>query len=495
METRVLAANPETRYDEEVDVLVIGLGAAGAAAALSAEAAGAKTLVAERAGGGGGTSAMSGGVLYLGGGTGLQKACGFDDSVEAMFDYLMASVGQGQDEAKIRLYCDGSVAHYEWLVDQGVPFKPTFYYGYSGEPPTDDGLVWSGSEQVYPYADIATPAPRGHVVAVPGPAGHKLMSSLCATLEQTSAQLAFNTICDTLFRESDGTVVGARLTTFGESRNVRALGGVIVTTGGFILNDAMLDAYHPEAKRCSMRVAADGDDGSGIRLGMQSGAGTRHLDKVSVSLPVTQPWDLKAGLLVNAQGQRFVNEDAYYGRLGEHALLHQDGQVYLIVDDEIYTKPEYGFELCAVGETPAELATELGLPEGALEATIEVFNRHAAAGRDPLFHKREPFLKPLSEPPFGAIDCTIENARYAVFTLGGLSSDTEGRILDPEDRVIPGLYGAGRSTSGIAVGGYSSGLSLGDGTFFGRRAGEAAAKRARRTAGKTASKTASRQGT
>ena len=63
------------RWDEEVDVVVVGLGAAGAAAALEATRSGAKTLVIERAGGGGGTSAMSGGVLYLGGGTSLQKAC------------------------------------------------------------------------------------------------------------------------------------------------------------------------------------------------------------------------------------------------------------------------------------------------------------------------------------------------------------------------------------------------------------------------------------
>ena len=106
---------------------------------------------------------------------------------------------------------------------------------------------------------------------------------------------------------------------------------------------------------------------------------------------------------------------------------------------------------------------------------MDVFNRHAARGEDPLFGKREPYLKPLLTPPFGAIDCTTENARYAVFTLGGLATDVDGRVLDPEGRIIPGLYGAGRSTSGLAVGGYSSGLSLGDGLFFGRRAGRTAA--------------------
>ncbi|MBB85515.1 MAG: hypothetical protein CL931_17025 [Deltaproteobacteria bacterium] len=475
MKTEVLDAGSIAAYDEEVDVLVVGLGAAGAATALGAREAGADVLVVERAGGGGGTSAMSGGVIYLGGGTALQKACGFEDTPEEMLKYLQASIGPGRDDAKLELYCDGTVEHFDWLVAQGVPYKETFYYGQSGEPPTDDGLVWSGSENVHPFRDLAKPAPRGHVAAVPGAAGHKIMSVLCEAVERSGARTAFNTTCSALFQERDGRITGIRLETFGESRTIRVRGGVVLTTGGFVLNDEMLDAYVPAARKCSMRVAADGDDGSGIRLGMAAGAGTRHLDKVSVSLPVTQPWDLKAGLLINAQGQRFINEDAYYGRLGDYALLRQEGRCWLIVDDEFYTPAEYGFELVAVGETPAELGRELGLPEGALESTIDVFNLHADRGEDPLFGKREPYLKPLRTAPFGAIDCTTENARYAVFTLGGLSTDVDGRVLDPEGRTIPGLYGAGRATSGLAVGGYSSGLSLGDGTFFGRRAGRTAA--------------------
>jgi 3-oxo-5alpha-steroid 4-dehydrogenase len=85
-------------------------------------------------------------------------------------------------------------------------------------------------------------------------------------------------------------------------------------------------------------------------------------------------------------------------------------------------------------------------------------------------------VTPLTQPPFGAFDCTTENSLYAAFTLGGLHSDPNGRVLDPEGAAIPGLYGAGRATSGLSVGGYSSGLSLGDGTFFGRRAGQTAAR-------------------
>jgi succinate dehydrogenase/fumarate reductase flavoprotein subunit len=463
------------RFDEEVDVVVVGLGCAGAAAAIEAAGAGAKAVVLERASGGGGTSALSGGVLYLGGGTRLQQACGFEDTSEAMFAYLMASVGDAPDEAKTRLYCEGSAAHYDWLVAQGVPFKQTFYYGVSGEPPTDDGLVWSGSERCRPFCELAAPAPRGHVPQHPHQTGHVLMKHLIESTNKCGARIAGDARVTDLVLDADGAVVGVVASRFGEERRFRARGGVILTTGGFVHADEMLERFVPRALRCKVRVGAEGDDGSGIRLGIAAGAATLHMDKASISLPITQPWGLKRGVLVNRRGQRFINEDAYYGRLGEAALFGEDGRVWLIVDDEIFEEPDYLKRVAAAGETLAELEQELALPAGSLEATLGVYNRHAAEGRDPVFGKQAEYVKPLLTPPYGAFDCTVEKAIYAAFTLGGLATDVDGRVLDPEDVVIPGLFAAGRASSGLSVGSYSSGLSLGDGSFFGRRAGRAAA--------------------
>jgi succinate dehydrogenase/fumarate reductase flavoprotein subunit len=461
----------------EVDVIIVGLGAAGAAAALEAAAAGAETIVLERASGGGGTSAMSGGTLYLGGGTALQKACGFEDSTQAMFDYLMASVGEAPNEAKVRLYCEESCDHYDWLVAQGVPFNPVFY-DRSGDPPTSDGLVWSGSERFHPYREIAKPAPRGHVPACEGHAGRLLMETLCAAVEASPVEVVCDHRCVELVQECGGAVVGVVASVFGELRAFRARRGVVLTTGGFILNDRMLDQHAPFAKRVHLRVAADGDDGSGIRLGVAAGASTIHMDKASISLPATEPWGLKRGILVNARGQRFVNEEVYYGDLGEAALRHNAGHAWLIVDDAIYEQPEYPpRDLSAVGETPSELERELGLPEGSLVATMALYNRHAEGGRDPVFQKSGESVRPLVHPPYGAFDCNVETSLYAAFTLGGLESDVDGRILDAEGHAIPGLFGAGRATAGLSAGGYASGLSLGDGTFFGRRAGRAATRR------------------
>jgi len=477
MTSRVRDPREVRRWDDTTDVLVVGLGAAGAAAALEAARAGADTLVLERAGGGGGTSAMSGGVLYLGGGTALQKACGFEDSPEEMFKYLMASCGESPDEAKLRLYCEGSVSHYEWICAQGVPFKEVYYHGVSGEPPTDDGLVWSGSERVHPFREIAVPAPRGHVPQQPHQAGPLLMQKLVAAVEASPARIATNHRCVALVQEPDGCVVGVVAEVFGEERAIRARRGVVLSTGGFINNEEMIASHQPLVSRCSFRVGAEGDDGSGIRLGIAAGAEAIHMAASSISLPVTQPWGLKRGILVNAQGQRFINEDSYYGRLGEAALFHQAGRAWLVVDDEVFEQPDYPRDVAAVGETPAELERELALPPGSLESTLALYNRHAERAADPVFHKLPEYVQPLVKPPFGAFDCTTEGSLYAAFTLGGLRSDPDGRVLDPDGQPIPGLFGAGRATSGLSVGGYSSGLSLGDGTFFGRRAGRCAAAR------------------
>lgn len=459
------------RFDEEADVVVVGLGAAGAAAAIEAARAGASVLVLERASGGGGTSAMSGGVLYLGGGTPLQKACGFDDAPEDMFRYLMASLGPAPDEVKVRAYSEGTVEHYHWLTGLDVPFKAGFYAGYSGEPPTDDGLVMSGSEDAWPFCEIARPAPRGHCPRVPGAAGGFLMQKLLAGVERAGARVRGDHRVLALVQESSGPVVGVVARADGEQRAIRARRGVVLAAGGFIQSREMVRLYAPQLARCRFRVGSPGDDGSGIRMGLAAGGVAVHMEAGSISLPIVPPKGVLRGILVNGQGQRFVNEDAYQGRLGELALLRQEGRAWLVLDDATFVRPDVPREVAAVGETPAELEAELGLPPGSLVATLELYNRFAAEGRDPLFRKGKDYLVPLVHPPYGALDCTVQGSLYAAFTLGGLHTDADGRVLTATGDPLPGLYAAGRCAAGLSTGGYSSGISLGDGTFFGRRAG------------------------
>jgi succinate dehydrogenase/fumarate reductase flavoprotein subunit len=391
-----------------------------------------------------------------------------------MFKYLMASCGARPDEAKIRLYAEGSVDHYHWLVDQGVPFKPVFYPHYSGEPPTDDGLVYSGTEDAWPFDRIAQPAPRGHVPQIPGQAGGLLMQKLLAALAASRARVRSDARCTALVRGAGGRIEGAVVRSGGRDEAIRARRGVVLCTGGFIQDKAMLRLHAPLLARCKYRVGAEGDDGSGIRLGVAAGGATLNLGMGSISLPVTPPKAMLKGLLVDGHGQRFINEDAYFGRLGEYALLHHGGRAFWIHDDATFVRPDVPRPVAAVAESIEELERELEMPAGSLQATVALYNRHAARGEDPVFHKREKWVVPLERPPFGAYDCTVENSLYAAFTLGGLHTSADGEVLTPAGEPVPGLYAAGRATACLAAPGYASGLSLGDGTFFGRRAGRAA---------------------
>jgi 3-oxo-5alpha-steroid 4-dehydrogenase len=472
---RPLATARVTRFDLEADVVVVGLGCAGACAAIEAAHAGADVLVLERAGGGGGTSANSGGQIYMGGGTALQRACGFEDSPEQMFRYLMASCGPGPDERLVQAFCEHSPAHFDWLVEQGVPFKASFFPD-AHEPPQDDGLTYSGSEDVHPFCEIARPAPRGHCPQVVGSKGPLLMQRLLGGAQRAGARMQFGARVERLICESDGRVAGVVARGDGAARCVRARRGVVLCAGGFIFDDAMLELYAPQLRACRLRLGTEGDDGRGIRIALAAGAAALRMDAGDVTLPLVPPVALRKGVLVNRAGQRFINEDAYMGRLGEYALLRQGGQVFLIVDDAIFARPElFPVEIAAVGETFAELEAELGLPAPALHATLELYNRYAERGLDPLFHKRPAQLAPLVHPPFAALDLGVERYTYAVFTLGGLHIDARGAVLTPAGEPLPGLFAAGRTTSGIAKQGYSSGLSLGDASFFGRQAGRHAA--------------------
>jgi 3-oxo-5alpha-steroid 4-dehydrogenase len=461
-------------WDASADVIIVGFGAAGSTAAFSAVASGASVLVTERTGGPGGAAALAEGIVYLGGGTPVQIACGFEDSREDMYRYMMAACGPDPDEPKIARYCDESLGHFDWLVARGIEFDPIFYAETSMATPGTEGLVYSGGEDAYPFNQIARPAPRGHQCKTKRSTGWLLMQKLAAAAVEAGAMVSVDTRVDRLVVD-DGRVVGVQAQRFGEIVSLRATRGVVLTAGGFIFNDDMLRQHCPPLVKGTFKVGTEGDDGRGIRMAQALGASVRNMYAGEVSLPITPPRTLIHGILVNGQGQRFINEDTYMGRVGQSALYEQDGEVYLIVDEASYEVNWMGLAASWVCETPAELEAEMGLPAGSLEATIGLYNRHAADGADPLFHKGPKWVRPLV-PPLGALDLRIGPAPYAPFTLGGLETRVDGSVLNLAGEPIPGLFAAGRTTAGVCSFGYASGLSIGDSTMFGRFAGTSAAQ-------------------
>ena len=472
-----------TAWDLQTDVVIVGFGGAGATAAIAAGTAGAEVVVAECTGGHGGSAAVSAGYLYLGGGTSLQKACGFEDTPENMFRFLMAATGPGPNEDKLRLYCERSVEHFDWIVDLGVPFKAGLFDDPVWEVPTDDGLTWSGGENAYPFNEIADPAPRAHIpqaqdkVSGERSSGWVLMKTLADRALDAGVKTEYNLRAERLVVDDDGAVTGVVFRRFGEEVAIRARRGVVLASGGFAANGEML-ARHAPRLIGRVRVGTDADDGLGIRMAQAVGGVVRHMEAAEAGSMVT-PALLVQSVMVDPSGQRFINEDTYPGRIGQAALHRYDGQVLVVVDaegheslppaDRALNEPAH------VCETLSELEAATGLPAGSLQTTVAFYNEHAQRGEDPLFHKRARFLRPL-HPPYGVVDLRAHRAMYGIFTLGGLVTSVDGEVEDLDGNVIPGLYAAGRTTSGVPSWGYLSGTSLGDATFFGRRAGAAAAR-------------------
>jgi succinate dehydrogenase/fumarate reductase flavoprotein subunit len=474
-------AAADAMFTLEADFVIVGLGAAGACAAIEARALGLDVLVIERASGGGGSTAASGGYIYIGGGTDAQKAHGFEDTAENMIAFLTCEMPEPAHD-KIRAYCEESVAHYEWLKAQGVPFNTKFYAGKHFEVPSDETLSYTGGEKAHPYNKAARPVPRGHMVAAQGAAGHVLVNKLIASAEQAGARFEYDANVDALVTDEKGRVVGLRFRRLRQEHFVRARHGVLLATGGFAMNQKMAAKFIPVMAREDVHIVGGPySDGAGIRLGTGVGAATAHMDAQLITSPLYPPEGYLKGVLVNKLGERFVAEDSYHARTSE-AIVRQPGHcAYLIVDSAMYEPPTFGQQqLIDVWNDFATMERDLGLPEGSLQETIATYNRDAAEGHDSVQHKHADWCQPLTEAPFAAIDCSLGKALFSGFSLGGLRVDIDAHVLDTEGRAIEGLYAAGAAASNLAQGSmtYASGVCLGETTYFGRRAARAVARSA-----------------
>lgn len=478
---KIYPASEVPHWDSITDVLVIGFGAAGVCAAIEAAEAGAKVTIFERNSGSGGASALSGGEIYIGGsgGSDAQRAAGFEDSSEDLAAYLKAAGGPCHDAAKCDLYAAESLNHYQWLKDQGIPYRGNYLAGKHIEPTDDSTLIWSGSEAAAPFCDLAKPAPRGHVIQHMGWGGGRPLIDI---LERRALNLGVSVQCDAravALIGNDSGIVGAIFRINNENHFARASKGVVLATGGFVMNEDMRRLYCPETFKINSPIG-DKDDGTGILLGMAAGGDAIHMDQFFTTCPWTMPESHAYGVFVNQAGQRFINEDCYHGRVSRVALDQMGDRIYQLLDVEHFVQPLEiaGITIAGTGDTWEEVEAELDMPQGTLSATMAFYNAHAAEGRDPLFDKRTPILKPLDKGPFIALELNFQTSYFSFFTLGGLRTSVDGQVMGRNGQPISGLYAAGRCTSGLPAWGhgYSSGLSLADCTFFGRRAGSHAAQ-------------------
>ena len=485
--SRPRKARDVKQWDRETDVAIVGFGGAGGCAAIEAADAGSSVTIFEVASASGGSTAMSSAEIYMGGsgGTRVQQACGFEDKTEDMFAYMMMAAGPQADEKKIRNYCENSKDHFQWLVGIGVPFKDSFHKERAIMCLTDDGLLVTGSEKAYPFAQQAKPCPRGHNLYVEGDNGGPLfMKIVTQNVEKRDAiTVEYETRALTLIVDDDDAVIGLVIRSNQQELNVRARKGVILCAGGFVMNEEMVAKYAPMLTVGNTPIGNPGDTGTGIMMGMSVGGAAINMHEGFISIPYYPPASMTRGIVINDKGQRFINEDVYHGRLGAFVLRQQSERIYFILTVDQYADYErvsyMGAEVAGTGESVQELEEELELRAGSLQQTIEVYNEDCSKGEDTQCHKAAEWLEAL-QPPLVALDITPGRGTFLpYFTLGGLDTLPTGEVVDPQREVIPGLYAAGRTACGVVrtAAGYSSGMSVGDATFSGRLAGKQAAGR------------------
>ncbi|WP_420429147.1 FAD-binding protein [Algiphilus sp.] len=523
-------------WHDHCEVLVVGFGAAGAASAIEACDKGADVLICERFDGGGAT-ALSGGVVYAGGGTAYQKAAGYDDTPAAMARYLATEVGDAVSPETLDRFCQESVDLLQWLESLGVPFASEPKPPKTSYPRDGVYLYFSGNEAVPENAAIAAPAPRGHRCRAKGMSGAALYRYLRAAVADRPIRVRTQTATRRLVVDQvTGRVLGVEVAVlpegskaarrhrrlsrlaqrvhnvaggfadrlrakarliedrFAEIQHIEARNGVVLSTGGFIFNRDMVATHAPAYGR-NLRLGATGCDGSGIRLGQSVGGQCARLNKVSAWRFINPPSPWPEGLIVDEEGQRFCNEEVYGARLGVRMCEAHGGRAWLIIDRDTRRRAIrealfgklWAFQSIPAllmmwfaprARTLAGLALRLKMTTAALEGAAHAMNDAIDQQREDPLGKSDGMRHALREAPFYALNISADNPTFPcpAITLGGLRIDEDnGQVLDADGYGIPGLFAAGRAAVGLASNGYVSGLSLADCFWSGRRAGRSVA--------------------
>ncbi len=553
IEDPLVVADPDAfAWDETADLVVVGLGGAGVAAALEGLERGLKVTAVDRYEGGGSTAA-NGGIFYAGGGTVIQKEAGEEDTPEEMYKYLKIEAGDVVSDETLRKFVDESVETVDWILANGGKLNSKVWKKKASYPPLAYFLYHPDNSLVASYVARAKPAARGHRAHISnGKKAWGVGIGIWGPLRDSAMRkgLSFHRYTEArqLVRDSTGRVVGVKALSIPEgspaakkfgkfiktadwllamlpptlpfaaitiglgnwylkraaqieasNRTVRWLRGrqgVLLSSGGFIMNNAMVRHFAP-TYATGMPNGTLGDQGQGIMMGAGVGGQLALMGKISAWRFINPPKAWSDAIVVNAQGKRMIDETVYGASLGEQIGDHNGGVGYIVYDKNLRSQAfKQALDPMIVpfqrditilnllfnykkAQTVKELAEKSGIDAAGLEETVAEYNRAARGEKPDVFGKQTTDMVPLIEPPFYAMDISI-NSRFLplpVITFGGLRIDERsGLVLDEAGQTIPGLYAAGRTAVGVASNTYVSGLSFADCVFSGRRVARHAAR-------------------
>ncbi|WP_039801515.1 3-oxosteroid 1-dehydrogenase [Nocardia araoensis] len=538
----------------EFDVVVVGSGAAGMTAALTAAYRGLSVTLIEKSRAFGGSTARSGGGIWIPNNPVLQSE-GVPDSPELARTYLAAVVGDRVPEARQRAFLErgpemmrylGARSRYwEFVYDRGYSdYHPEFpgglAQGRSIEPAPLDGRLLGGDLHKINQPTMSGPKGIAFTVSdfhdlnmiartwagkrtaikvgiqavgnklrgrLPLSLGKALAARLWLSLRDAGVPVWLNTPLTELITEGDA-VVGVRAERDGTPVVIKARRGVVLAAGGFEHNLQMRQQYMSGPQSTDWTVGATENVGEGIVAGQKAGGAVDLMDDAwwgpSVRNPDGPPFFCLAersqpgGIMVNHAGERFVNESAPYVNV-VHKMYEQEAAgvghipAYFIMDQRFRDRylflgnfpkrplPQKYLDAGIIrqADTLAELAAKIGVPAAALAATVERFNGFARAGRDEDFRRGDsaydryygdptvrpnPCLAPIEQGPFYAVEMVPGD----LGTKGGLVTDEHARVLDSDDRPIPGLYAAGNNSASVMGNDYAgAGATIGPAMVFG----------------------------
>jgi fumarate reductase flavoprotein subunit len=461
----------------DVDVVVVGSGAAGLTAALTARSVGARVAIAESESVVGGATRLSAGWV-MAADTEPQRQAGLRDSAEDLYHEYMFINQFGLQPALVRRLADGGADAVSWLLEQGVRFDPD---------------IKKGGPELVPR----THAPEGY--------GQGLVDLLVHNCRQQDIDIALGQRVDRLLTRRNAVV--------GVAAGVDELeaSAVVLATGGFGANRALVDEHLPSLSRLGdwlFYIGPDSCRGDALALAGSVGAAMTGRDHF-ISLPVPKPdgrdFDsyLPAWMLVlGPDGRRLCDETSPYG-ITCGLLIEAGGRVFGIFDEDILAAngtPELptfkphpsgalrpvafwntetirrGIEAGSIvrADSLGELFSLLYLPVASSVGAVTRYNESASVGQDRDFGKDLRFVRPIQQPPFYGVE--LRPAAIGA-TSYGLQIDAFAQVLDESQAPIAGLFAAGECTGGTLGSRYlSSGNSLGSCFVFGRVAGRAAAR-------------------
>ena len=468
-------AQPLSKQDQAVktehfDVVVVGAGMAGMCAALEAAEQGAKVVLLEKRNRPDGTTVYSSGWI-AGVGSRFNKHH-TEDNEKAFFDDMMRLSGGRSDPALIKVYAHEAGKGIDWLADKGVPFK-----------------LWE---------NLPAPELSRCVIAQGGgkiTGGSMLIRVLLKALKEKKVPIHYNTKAVELIATPTFQVEGVSCITPEGRVNYMAKGGVILTTGGYGANAAMVTQFMgPWASRLIVR-GSPWNTGENVIMANQVMAKLVNMDQFYAG-PITptghaNPSPLMHagyGIQVNSQGKRFVPETwLQVPKAKAIAQLTPDNRSFMLIgqdadnNDRILSNTverfaKVGYKVYK-GNTIAEVAKAAGIPEKNLVETVKEFNAAVKAGKAHDLNPPYDYAKPhaLETGPYYLIPA----AGGMASTFGGPKINANANVVNFEDEPIQGLYAAGAAAGGAWYQDDIGGNQLGGGMVFGRVAARHATARAK----------------